>query len=134
MSKAERTVEANAKRFNINNIYYKVTSETERTVEVTIISDKYEPQNLGGLSSKIFVKDHTFANDYTGKIEIPSTVNYNNTEYRVTAISNFAFINCTGLTSIIIPEGVKSIGGGAFFGCSLYKPKGFYNSKQCNNN
>jgi len=36
----------------------------------------------------------------------------------VTSIGNYAFYNCTSLTSITIPASVKSIGGGAFYNCS----------------
>ena len=37
---------------------------------------------------------------------------------RVTSIGDRAFINCTGLTSITIPDSVTSIGGGAFYDCT----------------
>ncbi len=36
----------------------------------------------------------------------------------VTSINGSAFYNCTGLTSVIISEGVTSIGGNAFHNCS----------------
>jgi hypothetical protein len=35
----------------------------------------------------------------------------------VTSIGDLAFLGCTGLTSIVIPEGVTSIGDMAFWGC-----------------
>lgn len=37
--------------------------------------------------------------------------------YKVTGIVNGAFIDCTGLTSIEIPNGVTSIGRAAFYNC-----------------
>ncbi len=36
----------------------------------------------------------------------------------VTSIGNYAFYECTSLTSVTIPESVTSIGGDAFYGCS----------------
>ena len=36
----------------------------------------------------------------------------------MTSIGNYAFSDCSGLTSIEIPNGVKSIGNWAFSGCS----------------
>ena len=35
----------------------------------------------------------------------------------VTSIGNWAFLGCSGLTSIEIPDSVTSIGGGAFYAC-----------------
>jgi hypothetical protein len=37
----------------------------------------------------------------------------------ITSIGNYAFYNCTGLTSITIPNSVTSIGESAFYGCTL---------------
>ena len=39
-------------------------------------------------------------------------------ENGVTSVGNYAFDNCTSLTSITIPEGVLSIGNCAFWGCN----------------
>ena len=57
-------------------------------------------------------------NKYSGSVVIPSTVTYNGTTYTVTAISGYAFEDCSGLTMVTIPESVTSIGGSAFSGCS----------------
>ena len=53
----------------------------------------------------------------TGILEIPATVTVDNVEYSVTSIGNNAFSNCTGLTSVTIPNSVTSIGNNAFSNC-----------------
>ena len=57
-------------------------------------------------------------NKYTGSVYIPSSFNYNGSNYSVTSIGISAFYGCSGLTSITIPNSVTSIGERAFHGCS----------------
>ena len=60
-----------------------------------------------------YVSGHTA--EYSSSIVIPESYEGRN----VTSIGEFAFSrDCTGLTSITLPEGLTSIGGFAFFGCS----------------
>ena len=56
--------------------------------------------------------------EYTGDVVIPSSVTRGSKTYSVTTIDWSAFYNCTGLTSITIPNSVTEIGVGAFEGCS----------------
>ncbi len=60
---------------------------------------------------------YSYDNEYSGSIVIPATVTHNGTTYPVTAISAGAFYECTGLTSIDIPNSVTAIGDEAFW-CS----------------
>ena len=52
-----------------------------------------------------------------GVIFIPSTINHGGVDYQVTSIGEYAFVGCSNLTSINIPEGVTSIGENAFASC-----------------
>ncbi len=63
----------------------------------------------------------------SGDLIIPSTVNYEDKDYKVIGISNGAFRSNTGLTSVTIPNTVTTIYGNAFSGCTslreIYFPK-----------
>ena len=54
---------------------------------------------------------------YSGSVEIPASVTYNEVKYSVTSIGGSAFRDCTGLTSVTIPSSVTTIGERAFYGC-----------------
>ncbi len=51
-------------------------------------------------------------------VTVPSSFTYNGKSYKVTAIGSSAFRDCTKLTSVTLPNTLKSIGGAAFYGCS----------------
>ena len=50
-------------------------------------------------------------------IRIPKSIRYRFRKYKVTTIGDFAFYNCTKLTSVTIPNGVTYIGIDAFYNC-----------------
>ena len=85
-----------ADKVEIDGIYYNLNSSGDtKTAEVT--------QN---------------PNRYSGDIVIPETITYNDVTYSVTSIGNSAFLSCSGLTSVTIPNSVTSIGLSPFSGCS----------------
>ena len=59
-----------------------------------------------------------YSNEYAGNVVIPESVTYNGTTYPVTSIGDYAFYECSGLTSITIPNSVTSIGNYTFQYCS----------------
>ena len=68
----------------------------------------------------------------TGNLTIPDSVTYGGTTYAVTSIENHAFEDCSGLTSVTIPNSVTSIGVGAFENCNGLTTVHF-NADSCRN-
>ena len=90
--------------FEVGGIYYNVTSLENLEVEVTSYCD--------------YQDDEYDEHKYSGDIVIPETVTYKNRILSVTSIESGAFRDCSGLTSVDIPDGVTQIGDYAFNGCS----------------
>ena len=93
-----------AQKFEVDGIYYKITNDTTKEVEVTYKGNSYSE----------------YSNEYTGNVVIPESVTYNGITYSVTSIGYSAFNCCYYLTSIEIPNSVITIGGDAFRNTSWY--------------
>ena len=91
---------AHAHDFEVDGIYYDITSSANLTVSVTYEGNSY--------SSAM----------YSGSIVIPETIEYDDCVYSVTNIGVKAFYKCSNLTNINIPNSVTSIGNEAFSNCS----------------
>ena len=90
-----------AEDFEVDGIYYNITSNADLTVAVTFKGDSY----------------NSYSNEYSGTVTIPESVAYSGKTYSVTSVGNYAFSGCSGLTSITIPNSVTSIGDDAFKRC-----------------
>ena len=93
---------ANANDFEVDGIFYNITDEENKTVEVTFKGSSYN--------------EHS--NEYTGNVTIPETVTYNGMDYIVTGIGTMAVGYCSTLESVEIPHTVTSIEGSAFRYCT----------------
>ena len=73
------------------------------------------------LSSSSEIKIASVASNskkYSGNIVIPESVTYKGETYSVVSIGDGAFSNCSGLTSVTIPNSVTSIDRSAFYYCT----------------
>ena len=73
--------------------------------------------NLSSPSKSAIVIKKT-SGSYSGNVDIPASVTYNGKGYRVYCIGKDAFRDCSGLTSVTIPNSVTSIGDKAFSDCT----------------
>lgn len=87
--------------FEVDGIYYNITSSEDLTVEVT-----YKGSTIN-------------SGVYHGYVVIPENIVYNGSNYEVTGIGAHAFDYCISLINVIIPSSVTSIGNYAFYGCGV---------------
>ena len=85
-----------AQAFEVNGVYYQVTSTSNNTVEVSVHPNKYQ--------EPFYV--------------IPEKIKYNDKEYSVTGIGHQSFVDCDKLTYIVLPNSLTVIGDAAFSSCS----------------
>ena len=86
--------------FEVDGINYKIIDAIAQTVRVVQSVDKYQ-----------------------GAVFVSETVTYSGITYSVTEIGKSAFDDCTGLTSVTIPNSVTEIGSYAF------RNTGWYNNQ-----
>ena len=88
--------------------------------ERVLIGDLYYNLDAINKTAEVTYQLQLDADNYKGLTDanIPPSVTYNSVTYSVTSIGGDAFYDCTGLTSVIIPNSVTSIGNFAFYGCT----------------
>lgn len=81
----------------------------------------YQFVNNGDGTQSLYVTYNTNdENDkYSGNVVIPETVTYNGDTYSVTGIADYAFSNCPSLVSVVIPNSVQCINYAAFYQSGL---------------
>ena len=95
------SMSVSAHDFEVDGIYYNITSDTDKTVAVTYRGNSY----------------NSYSNEYSGSVTIPESVIYSGYTYIVTRIGYSAFKDCSSLTFVYIPNSVTSIENSAFYGC-----------------
>ena len=93
---------ASAHDFEVDGIFYNITDESAKTVEVTFKGSNHD--------------DYT---EYSGVVVVPETVEYHGYTYTVTAIGDYAFAECPSLRNVFIPHTIKTIDNYAFHSCKL---------------
>ena len=85
------------------------------TFEFTVDGVRY---SVNDDNTTVTVAGYPSDSEPTGDLTIPESVTFRGCPYRVTSIGVEAFDECSGLTSVTIPNSVTSIGEGAFASCS----------------
>lgn len=120
--------DANAYDFVVDGIYYKITSMADLEVEVSSNENFQYDSSLGWINTTT----------YSGKLSIPSTVNFNNRTFSVVGLGKAAFGHPgfdhsskpaysyardwgipTSVTSVILPSSLRYIDAMAFQGCKI---------------
>ena len=101
------------------------TSQTEEGVEMTfkVLNEEDHSCQVGAGTT-----ESAIANDYTGRLTIPSSAE----GYTVVSISNFAFLDCNGISELVLPESITILANYAFLGvgsesspCLITVPDGY---------
>ena len=94
------SVSVSAYDFEVNGIYYNITSEAENTVQVTY-------KGYGSQDREV----------YKDEVVIPEIVCYNDVAYSVTSINENTFLDNRKLTRVVIGNNITTIGKYAFECC-----------------
>lgn len=105
--------------FEVDNIYYTILSDVDKTVEVAcgntteVYPDCLPPE--GGWEGA--PAEYWAGGSYEGDVTIPPMVTYRGVEYKVVAIGKGAFVRCADLNSVELPPTIEDIGDFSFYMC-----------------
>ena len=119
-----------------NQVFMKTVLKTANTYDTTVALEDASQEYTNGIETKtaeeiiidnycydldFTTKEATFRNNpqngYSGDIVIPMFVSYEGEEFKVTKIKSSTFSNNWNVTSVSIPETVKTIESSAFYVC-----------------
>ena len=66
----------------------------------------------------IVTEEGAWISDYSGDVVIPSSITHEGIPYKVTYVTDNAFAECEGLTSVVLPNSIKKMGLYVFEGCT----------------
>ena len=112
--------------FSYNYQYNWYSSSTDYASDTNTTFEVYSPSGKGTIEIKysLNIKHKTaqvIANNYSGNVVIPETVNYQGNSFKVTSLSDSCFYGCSSLTGITLPNSITSLGGYCFLNCSNLK-------------
>ena len=90
-------------------------SEFTRTTYITFISNNLEYKLLYTSPNQAEIIGYTTAP--TGVLNIPATVSHKGKDYTIITIAEGVFSECSGLTELVFPESLRTIGAHAFHYC-----------------
>ena len=99
--------------FEVDGIYYNISGN-----EAFVTYHDYSRIQVTSGTTYWFVYHHNYYGGYRNQVIIPETVTYNNMTYCVTKIGEHAFAECSGITSVIIPNTITVIEDNAFYACN----------------
>ena len=94
--------------FEVDGVYYRY-AEDGQSVAVTYRNTSY---------NRTFVNIYSYGAGYSGDVVVPEQVTWQDVTYPVTAVDQYAFVHCDGMTSVQLPSTIRSIGRNAFSWCT----------------
>lgn len=98
-------------RFVLDGVSYRVTSMSDGEKNVCVT---YMP--VDGVPNRTSIKAANAA--YTGEINVPDNVRYQNIDFKITAVNDSAFFEATKLTSLSLPDAITTIGKNVCYDCT----------------